>query len=82
LRGHTNILKRLLIHVCGFNLGLILRKLIGHGTPKELAQRLKSIVSSIFAVIRVCGAPCPARSGTAQTDLVSSFGLGCTGTAG
>src|SRR6202163_2146461 len=28
LRGHTNILKRLLIHVGGFNLGLVMRHLI------------------------------------------------------
>jgi len=51
LRGHENILKRLLIHVCGFNLGLILRKLTGCGTPKELAERLKSLVLCIFAAI-------------------------------
>ena len=29
LRGHTNILKRLLIHTGGFNLGLLMRQLIG-----------------------------------------------------
>ena len=29
LRGHTNILKRLLIHAGGFNLGLVMRHLIG-----------------------------------------------------
>ena len=28
-RGHTNILKRLLIHAGGFNLGLVMRHLIG-----------------------------------------------------
>ena len=33
LRGHTNILKRLLIHAGGFNLGLLLRALLGVGTP-------------------------------------------------
>jgi len=55
LRGHINILKRLLIHVCGFNLGLILRKLIGSGTPKELAERLKSLVFAIFAIVRAWG---------------------------
>jgi transposase len=33
LRGHTNILKRLLIHIGGFNLGLLMRQLIGVGTP-------------------------------------------------
>ena len=35
LRGHTNILKRLLIHAGGFNLGLLLRALLGAGTPRE-----------------------------------------------
>ena len=37
LRGHPNILKRLLIHVAGFNLGLVMRKLVGVGTPRALA---------------------------------------------
>ena len=32
LRGHTNILKRLLIHAGGFNLGLVMRHLIGSGS--------------------------------------------------
>ena len=36
LRGRQNILKRLLIHVCGFNLGLLMRKLVGSGTPRGL----------------------------------------------
>src|SRR6266700_3698528 len=35
LRGHENILKRQLIHVGAFNLSLILRKLLGAGTPRE-----------------------------------------------
>jgi transposase len=35
LRKHNNILKRQLIHVAGFNLSLILRKLLGAGTPRE-----------------------------------------------
>jgi transposase len=34
LRGHENILKRLLIHVAGFNLSLIMRKLMGLGTAR------------------------------------------------
>jgi len=36
LRGHENILKRLLIHVAGFNLSLILRKTMGLGTARGL----------------------------------------------
>lgn len=36
LRHHKNILKRLLIHVAGFNLGLLMRKLTGIGKPRVL----------------------------------------------
>jgi transposase len=39
LRGHKNILKRQLIHVGAFNLSLILRKLMGAGTPREWKNR-------------------------------------------
>jgi transposase/osmotically-inducible protein OsmY len=35
LRGRENIHKRYLIHVAGHNLGLLMRLLIGAGTPKE-----------------------------------------------
>ena len=37
LRGRENIHKRYLIHVAGHNLGLLMRLLIGAGTPKEAA---------------------------------------------
>lgn len=40
LRGLENIRKRYLIHVAGFNLGLLMRKLIGYGTPKRAADEL------------------------------------------
>ena len=36
LRGHENILKRLLIQGAAFNLSLILRKIIGVGKPRQL----------------------------------------------
>ena len=39
LRGHPNILKRLLVHVAGLNLGLLLRHLTGVGTPRSLQGR-------------------------------------------
>ena len=58
LRGHENILKRLLFHVCAFNLSLILRKLTGCGTPKELAEWLKTLIFAIATVIRISGAWC------------------------
>ena len=41
LRGHDNILKRLLIHVGAFNLSLVLSKKVGVGTPLELAAAKK-----------------------------------------
>ena len=39
LRKHQNILKRQLIHVGAFNLSLILRQLLGAGTPREWRNR-------------------------------------------
>jgi transposase len=48
LRGHDNILKRLLIHVCAFNISLILRKMLGAGTPRELKNRAARLVLRLF----------------------------------
>jgi len=36
LKGRDNILKRLLVHAGGFNLALIMRKLVGVGKPRRL----------------------------------------------
>ena len=44
LRGRENILKRTLIHVGAFNLSLVLRKLLGAGTPRELKNRAASLI--------------------------------------
>ena len=52
LRGHTNILKRLLIHVCGFNLGLLMRSLFGYGTPRGLAGSLAALIRIILTLWR------------------------------
>ena len=38
LRGRENVHKRYLIHVAGHNLGILMRLLIGAGTPKEAAR--------------------------------------------
>src|SRR4051794_29614802 len=37
--GRENVHKRYLIHVAGHNLGLLMRLLIGAGTPKEAVAR-------------------------------------------
>src|SRR5262245_23214805 len=47
LRGHTNVLKRLLIHAAGFNLGLVMRTLVGVGTPRGLQGTLRALLGSL-----------------------------------
>jgi transposase len=64
LKTHAKILKRLLIHVAGCNLGLAMRTLFGIGTPRSL-QGLFSHIISVFLAIhhtlwpfkRACGHP-------------------------
>jgi transposase len=50
LRKHNNILKRLLIHVAGMNLGLLLRNLYGVGTPRSL-QGLSFTLRFLVAMV-------------------------------
>jgi len=52
LRGHQNILKRLLIHVGAFNLSLIFRSRLGSGTPRELKNRPSSLLFVLFLLLR------------------------------
>ena len=52
LRGHTNIRKRVLIHAGAFNLGLLMRRLIGVGTPRGLQGRLNAVVATLVALLR------------------------------
>ncbi len=44
LRGRENVHKRYLLHVAGHNLGLLMRLLIGAGTPKEAAARGRGLI--------------------------------------
>jgi hypothetical protein len=44
LRGRENIHKRYLIHVTGFNLGVLMRALFGQGTPREAAETLRAFI--------------------------------------
>lgn len=45
VRGHENILKRLLVHASAFNLGLWMRTLFGVGTPRSLQGRLAALTA-------------------------------------
>jgi len=52
LRGRDNILKRQLVHVGAFNLSLILRRLLGAGTPRELRNRFGKLVLFVYLLFR------------------------------
>jgi transposase len=42
LRGRENLQKRYLVHVAGYNLGLVMRLLVGAGTPREFLARVSA----------------------------------------
>lgn len=50
LRGRYNILKRLVVHAGAANLGLLMRKLFGRGTPKGLQGLIQTLFASIWAL--------------------------------
>jgi len=55
LRGRENIWKRLIVHAAGFNLGLLLRSIIGFGTPRSLQGRpglLLSLILWLWGLLR------------------------------
>ena len=56
LRGRGNILKRLLIHIAGFNLSLIMRQVLGAGTPRGVADLLKALRTFLEALLQAFGA--------------------------
>jgi transposase len=53
LRGHSNILKRLLIHAGAFNLGLLMRAILGVGTPRGLQDRADRAVAALLSVMQI-----------------------------
>jgi transposase len=58
LRGRDNILKRLLIHVGGYNLSLVLRATIGKGTPRGLQDlAILSFAAWILLIEGFCEFP-------------------------
>jgi transposase len=72
VRGHENVLKRLLVHASAFNLGLLMRRLFGIGTPRALQGRVIGwqavlrllwtwIDNALEAIWTLGGAPMPSR---------------------
>ena len=57
LRGLRNVRKRYLITGAAFNLALVLRRLLGAGTPRGLAERTKALRGTLAsALARLAGA--------------------------
>jgi hypothetical protein len=53
LRGRNNVRKRYIAHAAALNLGLVMRTLFGHGTPREAANAvLVVLVVAIWPVLR------------------------------
>ena len=44
LRGRENVQKRYLLHVAGHNFSLLMRKIIGAGTPREAVARGSCVI--------------------------------------
>jgi transposase len=55
LQGHGNILKRLLVHVAGCNLALVMRTVFGLGKPRRLQGRVSVVHGLIPLVFRGLG---------------------------
>jgi hypothetical protein len=51
LRKRENILKRQLAHVSAFNLSLVMRQLLGPGTPRELKNRAIRLVLRLILLL-------------------------------
>jgi transposase len=51
LRGLANVAKRYVIHAAGCNLGVIMRKLFGLGTPRGLQGRAAAAAADVLAVV-------------------------------
>ncbi len=51
LRGHEKIRKRCLVHVAAFNLSLVMRSLLGAGTPRGLADRVGGLGAAARGLI-------------------------------
>ena len=75
LRGHNNILKRQLIHVGAFNLSLILRKLMGAGTPREWKNRGVMLFWLIYSPLA-----CPEGPVWFYSGRISMFRVKCSAT--
>ena len=72
LRGHGNIIKRLLIHAGAFNLSLIMRKVSGRGTPRGFQAHALGLVLSLQMILMAFRKLVISRFGLAVAREVTS----------
>ncbi len=67
LRGRENVPKRFLFHVAGYNLSLLMRQIIGAGTPREAVA---GEYGGIFVLLAPTGAMTMTQGGSADSRTV------------
>jgi transposase len=55
LRGRENILKRYLVHVAAFNLSVVMRQILGVGTPRGLQGRFVALLNALDRLVELVG---------------------------
>jgi transposase len=73
LRGRENLRKRYLVHVAGYNLGLIMRLLVGAGTPREFLARASLHLLALATVDGTGLVILAVTNGTEAAMIVVSF---------
>jgi transposase len=71
LRGHGNIIKRLLIHAGAFNLSLIMRKVLRRGTPRGFQGSPNALLILLQMLIRFLVGAAPRQSHQPMTQTVT-----------
>lgn len=79
LRGRDNVRKRYVAHIAALNLGLVMRTLFGHGTPRQAANAaLAAVVAMLTLVLETILTLGECSSGTflpPSSDQRSTAGL-------
>ena len=73
LRGRENLQKRYLMHVAGYNLGLVMRLLLGAGTPREFLARASAHLLALATADGAALVVLVVATGTEAAMLVVSF---------
>ena len=71
LRGRENVHKRYLVHIAGYNLGVLMRALFGAGTPKETAAIKAAFLFVIQAAKAITVVLVAASDGDVEVLIIS-----------